>query len=59
MNGHIKTREGDEMVCSCGLRWEVGEDDPHPVAKISMSRQQQLARSEWKLNNLNRRGVGK
>lgn len=65
MNGHIKTQEGDEMVCSCGLRWEVGEDDPHPVTKPSTSRQQQLARSLHKLNNvrathkLNRGGFGK
>lgn len=23
-------REGDEMVCStCGVRWDVDEDDPH------------------------------
>ena len=61
MNSHIKTREGDEMVCSCGLRWEVGEDDPHPTAKPSTSRQGQLAQ----LNNvrathkLNRGGSGK
>lgn len=23
-------REGDEMSCSCGLRWGTDEDDPHP-----------------------------
>lgn len=22
--------EGDEMVCTCGRRWAVNEDDPHP-----------------------------
>ncbi len=22
-------REGDEMACSCGLRWDVDEADPH------------------------------
>jgi len=27
---HRTTREGDEYVCSCGLRWTTDEDDPHP-----------------------------
>lgn len=22
-------REGDEMACSCGLRWDIDEVDPH------------------------------
>lgn len=22
-------REGDEMACSCGLRWDIDEPDPH------------------------------
>ena len=22
-------QEGDEMACSCGLRWDVHEEDPH------------------------------
>lgn len=22
-------REGDEMACSCGLRWDMDEPDPH------------------------------
>lgn len=22
-------RQGDELACSCGLRWAVNEDDPH------------------------------
>ncbi len=26
---HIQRREADEYACSCGLRWSVGEDDPH------------------------------
>jgi len=26
---HKVTREGDEQVCSCGLRWGIDEDDPH------------------------------
>lgn len=26
---HIITQEGDEHVCSCGLRWGVDEEDPH------------------------------
>jgi len=26
---HKLTREGDEQVCSCGLRWDLGEADPH------------------------------
>lgn len=25
---HATRREGDEMACSCGARWEVGEDHP-------------------------------
>lgn len=24
-------REGDENVCSCGYRWGVKDDDPHPT----------------------------
>ena len=40
MDNHNLTREGDEWVCSCGLRWDTDEDDPHPktaeehIAKI-------------------------
>lgn len=26
---HQQTREGDEIVCSCGLRWGLDEEDPH------------------------------
>ena len=26
---HKVTRECDEMACSCGLRWDIEEDDPH------------------------------
>ena len=26
---HIITRENDELACSCGLRWDIDEDDPH------------------------------
>lgn len=26
---HRITREGDEYVCTCGLRWDIDEDDPH------------------------------
>lgn len=29
---HYQRRECDEMVCSCGLRWAVDEDDPHPTS---------------------------
>ena len=25
-------REQDEYVCSCGRRWDVREDDPHPAS---------------------------
>jgi len=25
---HAIRREGDEMACSCGARWEVGGDHP-------------------------------
>ena len=28
---HKTIREGDELTCACGLRWGVGEDDPHRV----------------------------
>lgn len=28
---HKVIREGDEWVCSCGLRWGICEDDPHPT----------------------------
>jgi hypothetical protein len=28
---HRLTREGDENVCSCGLRWDIDEPDPHPM----------------------------
>ncbi len=50
MTKHIVTREGDEMVCSCGLRWCLDENDPHVVvvsaaAKPSVARQAQMARS--------------
>lgn len=27
---HARRSEGDEMACSCGLRWGVDEPDPHP-----------------------------
>jgi len=26
---HKVTRENDEHVCSCGLRWATDEADPH------------------------------
>lgn len=29
MQNHRITREGDEYVCTCGLRWDIDEDDPH------------------------------
>lgn len=29
MVNHIMTRENDEYACSCGLRWDVKEEDPH------------------------------
>lgn len=28
---HITIREGDEYACSCGLRWDIDKDNPHPV----------------------------
>ena len=30
---HKVTRESDEYVCSCGLRWATDEADPHPSKK--------------------------
>ena len=29
MTEHKAAREGDEFACPCGLRWAVGEKDPH------------------------------
>lgn len=26
---HRQHREGDEVVCACGMRWGVDEEDPH------------------------------
>ena len=26
---HQVTRECDEYACTCGLRWDVKEEDPH------------------------------
>lgn len=28
---HYKTRENDEYACTCGLRWDIKEPDPHPI----------------------------
>ena len=30
---HRIQREGDEYACSCGLRWDIAEDDPHGTPK--------------------------
>lgn len=27
---HKKQRQGDEYFCSCGVRWAVTDEDPHP-----------------------------
>ena len=32
---HKQYREGDEIVCSCGMRWGIDEDDPHEVEPSS------------------------
>lgn len=29
LNKHRQYRECDENVCSCGLRWDTKEEDPH------------------------------
>ena len=29
MDKHKVTRESDEYVCTCGLRWDTHEEDPH------------------------------
>ena len=42
---HVRTREGDEMACSCGLRWDVKEDDPHWQRE---ARYRRLASGKWK-----------
>ena len=31
---HKVTRECDEYVCSCGLRWDTDDDDPHKQPMI-------------------------
>lgn len=31
MQKHKINREGDEYTCTCGLRWDIDEDDPHPA----------------------------
>lgn len=33
MGRHNVTREIDEYTCTCGLRWDVNEEDPHPVIR--------------------------
>ncbi len=30
---HKVHQEGDEYVCTCGLRWDVHEEDPHPAPR--------------------------
>ena len=35
MDNHKVTREGDEYACSCGLRWDIGEDDPHAEEEVT------------------------
>lgn len=54
MTNHIKTQEGDEMVCSCGLRWDVGEADPHPPV-MSFSQRMHRARREKQMDHKYRR----
>jgi len=39
---HTITREGDEHACSCGLRWGVGETDPHTYGERSAWTQETL-----------------
>lgn len=39
------TREGDEWVCSCGLRWDTDEDDPHPKTA-----EEHIARARYEIN---------
>lgn len=34
---HRVTREGDENVCSCGLRWGVDEHDPHALSGVDLA----------------------
>ena len=31
---HKVTRESDEYTCTCGLRWGIEEQDPHPPKMI-------------------------
>ena len=27
-------REGDENTCTCGLRWDINEPDPHDPKRV-------------------------
>ena len=39
---HLRTREEDEYACTCGLRWDVKEEDPHPRPRPRKPRPQTL-----------------
>ena len=57
-DSHRTTREGDETVCSCGLRWGVDESDPHNVQPVkSIHTMAQVARSLRSRHGLKRRGI--
>lgn len=44
---HRTTREGDEYVCTCGLRWATDEPDPHPSTS-----EEHIAQIREKLKNV-------
>lgn len=35
MSDHILTRTVDEYQCSCGLCWDIRDDDPHQSGELS------------------------
>lgn len=48
MDNHNLTREGDEWVCSCGLRWDTDEDDPHPTTA-----EEHIAKIKYEMKHAN------
>ena len=44
---HRQWVEGDENVCSCGLRWGADEDDPHFHNAVYELKERLLSASEF------------
>lgn len=43
MTAHSIHTEGDEYACTCGLRWDTHEEDPHSVTESNTADQIELA----------------